>query len=56
MPLLVQRSRPNIDKNANSSVLPSQEGAASQDEGPSAQAIESGWSKATARANQLAGY
>ena len=46
----------NIDKNANSGIQPSQETIAPQDEGPSAQAIESGWSKATARANQLAGY
>lgn len=46
----------NIDRNANSGIKPAQEGSNAQDEGPSAEAISTGWSKATARANQLAGY
>lgn len=46
----------NINKNGNSGIKPSQEASVSQDEGPSAEAIATGWSKAIAHANQLRGY
>ena len=46
----------NIDKNSNSGIAPAQEGTSAQDDGPSPEAISTGWSKAVSRANQLAGY
>lgn len=46
----------NIDKNGNSGILPAQEATQGQNDGPSPQAIASGWSAAVANANQLAGY